>query len=78
MLERVLVMGCPWQPTRLMYASAGRARSGQRCLYTYGGNVRIVYGIRNPVGCTTRTTARVYNGKREVRFVCVHTRGRVN
>lgn len=23
MLERVLVMGCPWQPTRLMYAGTG-------------------------------------------------------
>lgn len=36
------------------------------------------YSIRNSVGCTTRTTTRLYNGKREVRFVCVHTRGRVN
>ena len=85
MLGRVLVMGCPWQPTRLMYAGTSPrsfritlpvyARRENTILYVHTYSVHVTLSV----GCTTtRTTTLAYNGEREVRFVCVHTRGRVN
>lgn len=88
MLGRVLVMGCPWQPTRLMYAGMrsfritlpvyARREIRTYSIYTYTYIYIHIY-VTLPVGCTTTYYVRQrYNGKREVRFVCVHTRGRVN
>lgn len=74
MLERVLVMGCPWQPTRLMYAGTRPASFRTTLL----GLVVHVYTIHMRVHICICTCMHIYvyiDGCMYVyiyRYICMH------